>query len=100
MRLRRRARTVDGVNTQPHIVRSRLAVIGLAVASLAVAASSSAGQVRHHSGACYGSDWQRRAGGISEMVSCGSRGVSGTRAQFVEAATRPVDRPFLWRLAH
>lgn len=100
MQLRRWAPTVDAVGMQPHIVRSRLAVIGLAVASLAVAASSSAGQVRHHSGVCYGSEWERPAGGISEMVSCGSRGVSGTRAQFVEAATRPVDQPFLWRLAH
>jgi hypothetical protein len=98
MRPRRRARTVDGVNMQPHIVRSKLTVIGLAVASLAVAASSSAGQVRHS--ACYGFAWQRLAGGISEMVSCGSHGVSGTRAQFVEAATRPVDPPFLWQLAH
>jgi hypothetical protein len=98
MQVRRCARTVDGVNLQSHIVGSKLAVIGLAVAGLAVAASSSAAQVRHHSGACYGSAWPRPAGGTSEMVSCGSQGVSGTRAQFVEAVTRPVDRPFLWQL--
>jgi hypothetical protein len=87
MSLRRRVHSVDGVNLQPHSIRSRLAV--MAPAGLAVAASASAGQLRHHSGACY-----------SELVSCGSRGVSGTRAQFVEAVTRPVDRPFLRQLAH
>jgi hypothetical protein len=91
MWLHRRARSVDGMNMQPHIVRSKLAVVGLAVASLAVPAPSSAGQVRLHSGACYGSAWQHRFGGISEMVSCGSHGVSGARAQFVKAVTRPVD---------
>lgn len=100
MRAARRARSVDGVDTQPHIVRSKLAVVGLAVASLAGPASSYAGQASLHSGACYGSGWQRRAGGISEMVSCGSHGVSGARAQFVKAVTRPVYQPFLWQLPH
>jgi hypothetical protein len=93
MWLCRRARSVDSVNLHHHNVRPRLAVIGVGVASLAVAASSAAGPVRQHSGACYGSAWQRRSGGISELVSCGSHGVSGTRAQFVEAVTRPVDPP-------
>jgi hypothetical protein len=96
---RRRARSLDGVNMQPHI-RSNLVVIGLALASLAVAAPSPAGQVRHRSEACYGSAWHARAGGISELISCGSHGVSGTRAQFVKAVTRPVYRPFLWQLPH
>jgi hypothetical protein len=86
-----RARSVEGVK--------KLAVIGLAVACLAVAASSSAGRA-NHPGDCYGSAWQPRAGGISELVSCGSRGVSSTRAQFVEAVTRPVDQPFLRQLRH
>jgi hypothetical protein len=85
------ARSVDGVK--------KLAVIGLAVVCLAVAAPCSAGRV-NHPGGCYGSAWQRRAGGISELVSCGSRGVSGTRTQFVEAVTRPVDQPFLRQLRH
>ena len=87
MSLPGRARSVDGMNLQPHGIRSRLAV--MAAAGLAVAASASAGQLRHHSGACY-----------SELVSCGLHGVSGTRAQFVEAVTRPVDQPFLRRLPH
>jgi hypothetical protein len=84
MRWGLRARSVDGVK--------KLAVIGLAVVCLAVVAPSSAGRAQHP-GDCYGSAWQRRAGGISELVSCGARGVSGTRAQFVEAVTGPVDQP-------
>jgi hypothetical protein len=100
MPLPRRARSVEAVNLQPHIVQPRIAVLGLAVASLAVASASSAGQVRHHPRVCYGPGGPRRAGGISEMVSCGSHGVSGARVQFVEAVTRPVDRSFLWQLPH
>lgn len=99
MRLRRRARSVDGVNMQPHTVRSNLALIGFVVAGLSVPVSS-AGQVRLYSGACYGSASQRRVGGISEMVSCGSHGVSGARAQFVNAVARPFDQRLLWQLPH
>jgi hypothetical protein len=93
------ARSVDGVNMQPHAVRSKLAVIALAVAGLAAAAPSFAGRA-HYPGACYGSAGPSRDGGISELVSCGSRGVSGSRSQFVKAVSRPVDRPFLGQLRH
>ena len=86
-----RARSVDGVK--------KLAVIGLAVVVLAVAAPSSAGRVHDPKG-CYGPVGPRRAGGISELVSCGSQGVTGSRTQFVQAVTRPVDQPLLRRLAH
>lgn len=100
MRLHRRARSVDGVNMQPHAVRSKLALAGLVVAGLSLPVSSSAVQARLHSGACYGSASQRRVGGISEMVSCGSHGVSGARAQFVKAVARPFDQRLLWQLPH
>jgi len=61
-----------------------------------------AGHVRHQPGSCYtGSAWQKRQGGISEMVSCGKQGLKGNREQFVKAVTRPVEkRAFLWQLAH
>jgi hypothetical protein len=43
----------------------------------------------------------QRTGGVSEMASCGKRGVRGNRAQFVGAITRPAgNRPFLSQLAH
>jgi hypothetical protein len=74
-----------------------LALIGVVVAGLVAPISASAGRATNP---CPPSS-PRRSGGISEMVSCGERGVRGNRAQFVSAITRPAgDRPFLSQLQH
>jgi hypothetical protein len=81
---------------------TKLALITIVVAGLGVSAPASTGLVRSHAGACStGSAWEKRQGGISEIVSCGRQGVKGNREQFVKAITRPVERrTFLRQLAH
>jgi hypothetical protein len=76
---------------------AKVAFVGVVVAAVVAPIAASAG---HGTNACTPIS-PRRSGGISEMASCGTSGVSGDRAQFVRAITRPAEnRPFLSQLAH
>ena len=66
---------------QIFMLATKLALVGVVVASLVAPISASAG---HATNPCSLIS-PRRTGGISEMASCGTQGVRDDRAQFVRA---------------
>jgi len=70
---------------------SKLVIIAFVVTLFDAPISASAGDLRH-SHPCVS---------LAEMVSCGTQGVKGNRAQFVSAITRRVEsNTFLEQLPH